>query len=474
MNRQVYQDAVVRGFTLSALFWLSAGIVTGIWLSMELLYPGLNFAPWVAYGRLRTIHTASLTFGFGLGSIFATAYYLLQRLTRTALPFPGLARAHLHLFTITITAGILSLMAGMNTSKEYAEFEWPVDLLFLTLWTMFSINLFATLKRRSEQQMYVTLWYLIATTIAIGPIYLVNNLEIPVTPFKSYSIYAGTMDADVQWWFGHNIIGFIYTMPILAMFYYFLPKVTDLPIYSHRLSIVSFWSLIFTYLWTGAHHLILTPLPEWIQSVAIAFSILLIAPSWGVVVNGYYTIRGNWQLMHSNPLTKYFILGITFYGLQTLQGPLQGLRSANALFHYTDWVIGHVHMGTMGWVTMIVSGSFLYMVPKISGRKLHSYRIADIQFWLMLAGQLVMTFSLWISGIRQGTMLKMVADGGSLRYSFLDTLASIAPLHLARAASGILYFAGILLFTWNIIRTFTAKPEQEKLRNGLPKTRQSH
>ncbi|NTV26403.1 MAG: cytochrome C oxidase Cbb3 [Chlorobiaceae bacterium] len=460
MNKTIYHDAVVRGFTLSALFWLLAGLVSGIWLSLELLYPGLNFAPWIAYGRLRVVHTASLTFGFGLGSIFATAYYLLQRLTRTTLALPRLATGHLLLFNVTIAAGIITLMGGMNTTKEYAEFEWPIDLLFLCFWLMFTVNLFATLIGRQERQMYVSLWYLIAMTVTIAPLYFVNNLAIPLTPFKSYGIYAGTVDADVQWWYGHNLIGFIYTMPILAMFYYFLPKSAGIPIYSHRLSIVAFWSLIFTYLWTGAHHLILTPLPEWIQTVAIAFSILLIAPSWGVVVNGYLTLRGNWEQMYSNHIVRYFIFGITFYGLQTIQGPLQGIRTANAFFHYTDWVIGHVHMGTMGWVTMVVSGSFLSMVPNISGKKLHSVRLADLQFWLMLTGQLILTISMWISGILQGSMLKAITPDGSLSYAFLDTMAALTPLYLLRAASGVIYFIGILLFCWNIIRTFTDKPEE--------------
>lgn len=460
MNRNSYQYAVIRGFTISALFWLLAGLVSGIWLSLELLWAGLNVTPWITYGRLRVIHTASLTFGFGLGSIFATAYYLLQRLTRTPLAFPLLAKGHLTLFNFTIATGIITLMSGMNTTKEYAEFEWPIDILFLCFWAMFSICFFATLLDRRERQMYVSLWYLIAMTVTIPILYFVNNLAVPLSILKSYSLYAGTIDADVQWWFAHNLIGFIYTMPILAMFYYFLPRSTEIPIYSHRLSIVAFWSLIFTYLWTGAHHLILTPLPEWIQTVAIAFSVLLIAPSWGVVLNGYLTMRGNWQQIYSNHIVRYFIFGITFYGLQTIQGPLQGLRTANAFFHYSDWVIGHVHMGTMGWVTMVVSGSFLHMVPNITGKKLHSAKLADIQFWLMLVGQLVLTVSMWISGIQQGSMLKTLTPDGSLRYSYLDTLAALTPWYLLRAASGVIYLTGIILFCWNIMRTFTDKPEE--------------
>lgn len=458
MERIDHHDAMARGFVLSTLFWLAAGIAAGLWLSLELLCPALNFAPWIAYGRLRAVHTATLTFGFGLGSTFAAACHILPRLTRSPLPFPGLARMQLILFNTTMAAGNLSLLAGMNTSKEYAEFEWPLDILFLVFWAMFAVNLFAILSRRREQQMYVTIWYLIAMTVTIAPIHLVNNLAVPLTVVKSYGVYAGTVDADVQWWFGHNLIGFTFTIPILAMFHYFLPKATGLPLYSHRLSIVSFWSLIFTYLWTGAHHLVLTPLPEWIQTTAIAFSILLIAPSWGVVVNGYHTLRGNLHLVRANHLTKYFMLGITFYGLQTVQGPLQGLRTANALFHYTDWVIGHVHMGTMGWVTMTVSGSLLYLVPKIAGRELHSTRMADIQFWLMTSGQLAMTSALWVGGILQGVMLKEIAVDGSLRYSFTETLAALAPLHLIRAISGAVYAAGIVLFAWNIIRTLSSRP----------------
>ncbi|NTV66900.1 MAG: cytochrome C oxidase Cbb3 [Chlorobaculum sp.] len=458
MDETVYNQTTVTGFALSALFWLLAGLMAGLWIALEMFEPGMNFTPWLAFGRLRVVHTNLLTFGFALSAIFATAYYMLQRLTRTPLPFRRLARAHLYLFNATMLLATVTLMAGLNTSKEYAEPEWLVDLLVLTFWVMFAVNAFAILVRRREQQMYVSLWYLISVVVSIPLLHIVNNLEIPVSLFKSYSIYAGTVDADIQWWYGHNTIGFIYTLPILAMFYYFLPKSTGLPIYSHRLSIVSFWALIFTYLWTGAHHLLLTPLPEWIQTVAIAFSILLIAPSWGVVINGYYTFNGNWELLRSNYLAKFFMFGITFYGLQTIQGPLQGLRTFNAYFHFTDWVIGHVHMGTMGWVTMIISASFYYMIPRITGRELYSVRMANTHFWLILVGQLALTIVMWSGGILQGGMLKSINPDGSLRYSFLDTVVALFPYYRLRFASGVVYFAGILLFVWNIIRTFT-KPE---------------
>ena len=458
MDDSTYEYRIVRDFAYSALIWLVLGLKAGLWIAFEMFDPALNLTPWLSFGRLRVVHTSILTFGFALSAIFATAYYMLQRLTRASLPFPRLARGHLYLFNVTMLLAAATLMAGMNSSKEYAELEWPLDILVLIFWGMFSVNVFAILIRRHEKQMYISLWYLISTTISIALLYVVNNLEIPVTPFKSYSVFAGAADANVQWWYGHNIIGFIFTMPILAMFYYFLPKSTGLPIYSHRLSIVSFWSLIFAYLWTGAHHLILTPLPEWIQTVALAFSIFLIAPSWGVVINGYYTLKGNGEQIRSNYLAKFFIFGVTFYALQTLQGPLQGLRTVNAFFHYSDWVIGHVHMGTMGWVTMIISGSFYYMIPKITGKELYSIRLADVHFWLILTGQLALTIVMWAGGIRQGAMLKATNPDGSLTYSFLDTLNALFPYYRLRFAAGAIYYTGILLFVWNITRTVSRKP----------------
>jgi cytochrome c oxidase cbb3-type subunit 1 len=458
MDDSTYEYRIIKGFAYSALFWLIIGLTAGLWISFEMFEPAANLTPWLSFGRLRVVHTNMLTFGFALSAIFATAYYMLQRLTRATLPFPRLARAQLYLFNTTMILAAASLMAGMNSSREYAELEWPLDILVLIFWAMFAVNLFAILIRRREKQMFISLWYLIATTVTITMLHIVNNLEVPVTLFKSYTVYAGVVDANIQWWYGHNLIGFIFTMPILAMLHFFLPKSTGLPIYSHRLSIVSFWSLIFAYLWTGAHHLILTPIPEWIQTVALAFSIFLIAPSWGVVINAYYTLKGNGEQIQTNYLAKFFIFGVTFYGLQTLQGPLQGLRTFNAFFHFSDWVIGHVHMGAMGWVTMIISGSFYYMIPKITGKELYSIRLADIHFWLILAGQLVLTIVMWAGGIRQGAMLKAINPDGSLTYGFLDTLTTLYPIYRLRFLAGAIYFAGILLFVWNIIRTVSRKP----------------
>lgn len=454
-----YEYSAVRGFAFSALFWLVIGLVVGLWTAAEMFMPGLNLTSWLSYGRLRVIHVNGLAFGFGLAGIFSASYYLLQRLTRTPLAFPKLARFHLWLFNAAIALAALSLFAGMNTSKEYAELEWPLDIGVVIIWVIFAINVFATLIKREEKQMYISLWYIISMVVTVAVLYIVNNLEVPVNLFKSYSIYSGANDANVEWWYAHNAVGFVFTVPILAMFYYFLPKATGLPIFSHRLSIIAFWSLTFAYLWTGAHHLMLTPLPEWIQTVAIAFTMFLIAPSWGSVINGYYTMSGNWEMMRSNYLVKFFIFGITFYGLQTIQGPTQGLRTLTAFFHYTEYIPGHVHMGTMGWVTMIISASFYYMIPKVTGREIYSVKLADLHFWLILVGQLGYTVALWIAGIQQGAMWKATTPDGSLAYQFIDSVAAMYPYWKIRFLSGLIYFAGIIVFGYNLIMTVRAGKE---------------
>jgi cytochrome c oxidase cbb3-type subunit 1 len=453
MDEKAYDYSVVRGFAFSAIFWLVIGLVVGLWLAAEMFASSLNLTPWLSFGRLRVVHVNGLAFGFGLAGIFSCTYYMLQRLSRTPLAFPRLARFHLWLFNVAIALAALSLFAGMNTSKEYAELEWPLDIVVVIMWVIFAINVLGTLIKRKEKQMYISLWYIVAMTVTVAVLYIGNNIEVPVNLFKSYSAYAGVNDANIEWWYAHNAVGFVFTVPILAMFYYFLPKSTNLPIYSHRLSIIAFWSLVFAYLWTGAHHLMLTPLPEWIQTVGIAFSMFLIAPSWGSVVNGYYTMRGNWDQMRTNYLAKFFIVGITFYGLQTIQGPTQGLRTLTAFFHFTDWVIGHNHMGTMGWVTLIISGSLYYMIPRISKTELYSIKLANLHFWLVLIGQLIYTVSMWMGGIQQGAMWKATNPDGSLAYSFLEAVVALYPYWMIRFAGGFIFFVGILVFAYNLIKT---------------------
>ncbi len=457
MTNNGQSHSVVKGFTFSAVFWLIVGLLVGLWIAAEMFYPALNLTPWLSFGRLRVVHTNGLVYGFTLAGIFACSYYMLEKLTRVPLAFPGLARAHLYLFNAAVFLAALSLFAGLSTSKEYSELEWPFDIVVVVLWVMFSVNVLGTLVKRREKQMYVSLWFLIATVVTVAVVYILNNLEVPVNLFKSYSAYAGVNDANVQWWFGHNAVASVFTFPILAMFYYFLPKSTGVPLYSHRLSILAFWSLVFGYLWTGAHHLMFTPVPEWIQTVALAFSIFLIAPSWGSVINGYYTMNGSWEQVRTNYLTKFFLLGITFYGLQTIQGPTQALRSLTGHFHYTEWVVGHVHMGTMGWVTMILSASLYYMITKLSGREIYSEKLAGIHFWLILFGQLLFTVTLWIAGIAQGAMWKATNADGSLTYTFLDSVASMYPYWKIRFAGGVLYFLGVLVFAYNLV--MTARPK---------------
>jgi cytochrome c oxidase cbb3-type subunit 1 len=341
----------------------------------------------------------------------------------------------------------------MNQSLEYAELEWPLDVVVVIMWVIFAVNIFATIIKRREEQMYVSLWYVIATVIAVAVLYLVNNLSIPAGLGKSYHLFAGVNSANVEWWYGHNAVGFVFTTPILAMFYYFLPKSTGLPIYSHRLSIVAFWSLVFGYLWTGAHHLVYTPLPDWIQTVGIAFSLFLIAPSWGSVVNGYYTVGPAWDRMRTHYLTKFFILGITFYGLQTVQGPTQAVRVVSSLIHYTDWVPGHVHMGTMGWVTMVVTAAVYYAIPKIYNTRIYSEKLANTHFWLVLVGQLVFSVTMWITGIQQGALWKAVSPEGTLTYTFVEGLAKNYPYWQMRTAAGLVFTVGMLFFIYNVAMT---------------------
>lgn len=453
MNDYRYDYQTVQGFILSAMFWGVVGILLGLLISVQLWAPAANFAPYLTYGRLRPVHTNGLIFGLGAGAIFGLFYYITMRLCKRPLLFPRLARVQLWLFNAGIVAAAVTLLLGQTQSLEYAELEWPLDLAIVVLWVMLAVNVFGTILKRNEEQMYVSLWYIVATVITIAILYIVNNLAVPVSLGKSYPLFAGVNSANVQWWYGHNAVGFLLTTPILAMFYYFLPKSTGLPIYSHRLSIVAFWSLIFAYLWTGAHHLVYTPLPDWIQTLAIVFTMFLIAPSWGSVVNGYYTVGQDWTKMRSNYLTKFFILGITFYGLQTVQGPTQGLRVVSQLIHYTDWVPGHVHMGTMGWVTMIICASIYYVVPRINGTELYSEKLANVHFWLVLVGQLLFSITMWITGIRQGWMWKATDEAGKLKYTFMDGVIGNYPYWHTRTLAGIIFAAGMVVFVYNVLMT---------------------
>lgn len=453
MEQPAYNTAIVRSFVNWSILWGVVAILVGVIISFQLVDPDLNFAPYLTYGRLRPLHTNAGIFGWGIGSFFALFLYMVQRLTRTPLWSDGLAKFQLYLFNFTIICAAITLLLGYNTSKEYHELEWPIDILVVVLWVIFSINVLMTIFKRKEQQMYISLWFMMASLVGVAVLYLVNAAEVPVSFMKSYSAYAGTNDANVQWWFGHNAVAMVLTAPPLAVFYYFLPKSTGVPIYSHRMSIIAFWSLIFMYLWTGAHHLLWTPVPDWIQTLAMAFSIMLIAPSWGSVFNGYLSMGGQWHQMRENYLVKFFILGITFYGLQTLQGPLQSVRSFSAFIHYTEWIPGHVHMGTMGWVSMVLFGAIYYLAPYIYGRRVFSIPMANLHFWLVLIGQLLYSVSLWIAGVLQASMWHAQNPDGSLTYTFMEALSEMYPYYWLRGLSGVIYLAGILVFIYNLYKT---------------------
>src|SRR5512147_158083 len=453
MNDYQYDNQTVKGFIVSSIFWGVVGIVIGLWISVQMWLPSWNLPPYLTFGRLRVVHTNGLAFGLGVGAIFGVSYYIVMRLCKRPLLFPKLARFHLWLFNAAITLAALSLFAGMNQSLEYAELEWPLDIGVVILWVIFAVNIFGTVIKRKEEQMYISLWFILATVVAVAVLYIVNNLAIPAGLTKSYSLFAGVNSANVQWWYGHNAVGFVFTTPILAMFYYFLPKSTGLPIYSHRLSIIAFWSLVFAFFYTTATTHIYTPLPDWIQTLGIAFTIFLIAPSWGSVINGYYTVGADCSKMQSNYLTKFFILGITFYGLQTVQGPTQALRVVSQLIHYTDWVPGHVHMGTMGWVTMTVVASIYYIIPKIYNTTIYSEKIANVHFWLVLIGQLIFSITMWITGIMQGALWKATNADGSLKYTFVEGLAKNYPFWQMRTVGGVIFTVGMLFFIYNIFMT---------------------
>jgi cytochrome c oxidase cbb3-type subunit 1 len=455
-SQEAYADDVVKGFLIWSIVWGAVAVLVGVFISFQLVWPQLNLPPYLTYGRLRPIHTNAGIFGWGIGSFMAMFFYITQRLTRTPLWSPKLARVQLWLFNVVIALAAVTLAMGMNRSKEYAELEWPVALLVVVLWVIFSVNIVMTVIKRREEQMYVSLWYILATLIGVAVLYLVNNVSIPVSLFKSYSAYAGANDANVQWWYGHNAVAMVLTTPPLALFYYFLPKTTGAPIYSHRLSIIAFWSLIFMYLWTGAHHLLWTPIPDWVQTLAMAFSLMLIAPSWGAVFNGYFSMGGQWHQMRDNYLVKFLILGITFYGLQTLQGPSQAVRTFSAFIHYTEWVPGHVHMGTLGWVSLVLFAGIYYLLPRLYGREVFSIKLANLHFWLALTGQLIFSISLWIAGVQQAAMWQARNPDGSLHYSFMETLVEIYPYWHARALGGIIYLISLLVFIYNMYKTVTS------------------
>ncbi len=453
----VYNDSISRWFVGASVVWGIVGMLVGLVVALQMAWWQANLSPYLTFGRLRPLHTNAVIFAFVGNMVFAGIYYSTQRLVKARLPSDLLAKAHFWLWQAIIVAAAVTLPLGFTQGKEYAELEWPIDLAITVTWVIFAVNFFWTLARRREQHLYVALWFYIATIVTVAVLHIVNSLAIPISPLKSYSIYGGAKDALVQWWYGHNAVAFFLTTPVLGIMYYYLPKAANRPVYSYRLSIIHFWALIFIYIWAGPHHLLNTALPDWAQTLGMVFSVMLWAPSWGGMLNGLLTLRGAWDRVRADPVLKFFAAGVTFYGMATFEGPLLSIKSVSGLAHYTDWIIGHVHSGTLGWNGFMAAGMFYWMVPRLFGTELWSKRMADAHFWLGTFGILLYLGSMWTSGITQGLMWRATDAEGALVYpNFVETLNAIRPMYWMRLVGGGAYLVGMVMMAYNLARTALA------------------
>jgi len=458
-----YNDGVVRQFLIASVFWGIVAMLVGVLIASQLAFHVLNFnTPWLTFGRLRPLHTNAAIFAFVGNMIFAGIYHSTQRLVRARLASDFLSQLHFWGWQLIIVAAALTLPLGLTRGKEYAELIWPIDIAVVLIWVVFAINFFWTLAVRNEKSLYVAIWFYIATIITVAMLYITNHLQIPTSLTHSYPIFGGVQDALVQWWYGHNAVAFFLTTPVLGIMYYYMPKAAERPIYSYRLSVVHFWSLVFIYIWAGPHHLLNTALPEWLQTLGMIFSLMLWAPSWGGMLNGLLTLRGAWNKLRTDPVLKFLAAGVTFYGMSTFEGPLMAIRSVNAVSHYTDWTIGHVHSGTLGWNSFMAAGMFYWLTPRLWNTKLYSTKLADIHFWIGMVGILLYIASMWVSGITQGLMLNAVTPDGTLAYpNFLEVVNSVRPMLHARILGGALFLSGMIMMAYNLFRT---------IRSGRPAT----
>jgi cytochrome c oxidase cbb3-type subunit I/II len=454
-----YDDDIVRKFMVATLVWGAVGMLAGLWLALQLALPDLNLAPYFTFGRLRPLHTNAVIFAFAGNAIFAAVYYSSQRLLKTRMWSDRLGRFHFWGWQAIIVAAAITLPLGFTQGKEYAELEWPIDVAIAVVWVAFAINFFATLKIRRERHMYVAIWFYIATIVTVALLHIFNNLVIPAGPFKSYPIYAGVQDAFMQWWYGHNAVAFVLTTPFLGLMYYFLPKAAGRPVFSYRLSILHFWTLVFIYIWAGPHHLHYTALPAWASTLGMIFSVMLWMPSWGGMINGLLTLRGAWNKVAEDPVLKFFVVGITFYGMSTFEGPMMSVKSVNALSHYTDWTIAHVHGGALGWVGFMTFGMVYWLAPRLFQTELYSKRLATAHFWIATIGIVLYVVSMWAAGITQGLMWRAFDDTGRLQYpDFLQTVNRLVPMYWVRALGGTMYVAGMLMCGYNLLRTWQGRP----------------
>jgi cytochrome c oxidase cbb3-type subunit I/II len=456
-KRVTFDDAITRRFVFASVGWGVVGMLVGLIAALQMVFPALNLLPELTFGRLRPLHTNAVIFAFVGNMMFGGVYYSTQRLLKSRMGSDTLSKIHFYGWQLIIVAAALTLPLGITQGKEYAELEWPIDIAIAGIWVVFAVNFFWTLAIRREKHLYVAIWFYIATIVTVAVLHIVNSLSLPLTAFKSYSIYAGVQDALVQWWYGHNAVAFFLTTPILGIMYYFVPKATGRPVYSYRLSIVHFWALVFLYIWAGPHHLLYTALPAWAQTLGMVFSLMLWAPSWGGMINGLLTIRGAWDRLREDPVIKFFAAAITFYGMATFEGPLLSIKSVNGLAHYTDWIVGHVHSGALGWNGLMAAGMFYWLVPKLFGTKLHSRAAANAHFWLATLGILFYMASMWAAGVTQALMLRAQTAEGALLYpDFIETVVAIRWLYLARALGGGMYLVGFIIMAWNLIVTAKA------------------
>jgi cytochrome c oxidase cbb3-type subunit I/II len=453
-----YDNKTVRNFAIATVVWGIVGMTVGLLAAMQLFKPIMNFGTqYTTFGRIRPLHTNAVIFAFVGNAIFMGVYYSLQRLLKARMFSDVLSNIHFWGWQLVIVATAITLPLGLTTSHEYAEMEWPIDIAITLIWVVFGINMFGTIFKRREKHMYVAIWFYIATFVTVAVLHIVNSIELPISAFKSYYVYAGVQDALVQWWYGHNAVAFFLTTPYLGMMYYYLPKMANRPIYSYKLSILHFWSLIFIYIWAGPHHLLYTSLPTWVQSLSTAFSLMLIAPSWGGMINGLLTLRGAWDKVREDPTLKFMVVGITCYGMATFEGPMLALKQINGIAHYTDWIVAHVHVGALGWNGFLTFAILYWLVPKIYNTTLYSVKMASFHFWIGTLGIIFYAVPLYFAGFTQGLMWKEFTPEGVLKYpNFLETVLQIIPMYMMRALGGALYLTGVIVMTYNLIKTMKA------------------
>lgn len=453
-----YDNRMTRNFAIATIVWGVVGLLAGLLIALQIYIPAMNFGlEFTTFGRTRPVHTNAVIFAFVGNAIFTAVYYSLQRLLKTRMFSETLGKIHFWGWQSIIVAAAVTLLAGFTTGKEYAELEWPIDIAITLVWVVFGWNMFGTILTRRTSHIYVSIWFYIATWVTVAVLHIVNSLALPVSLFKSYTLYAGVQDALVQWWYGHNAVAFFLTTPFLGLMYYFIPKISGRPVYSYKLSIVHFWSLIFLYIWAGPHHLLYSSLPDWLQALGTTFSIMLIAPSWGGMINGLLTLRGAWDKVRRDPILKMFVVGITAYGMSTFEGPLLSFKTVNAISHFTDWTIGHVHIGALGWNGLLTFGMIYWLIPRLYNTKLYSTKLVNIHFWVATLAIVFYAIPLYIGGITQALMWKQFTPDGFLMYpNFLETVAQLIPMYTIRAFGGFLYVAGFLILVFNVVKTIQA------------------